>query len=152
MAIQYKKETFKNLYKKYFEGCINKCKDRENFNVRKLKKILNIQTKATRLTRKDFKIIKTDLIIDFFSRKYILPVNQLENIVNVIERKNCKIECKTEDEEPAIYYYNEKDLYLINYDSIENKWYLCLISNENFSLIEEIYSDVYDNFINYLKN
>ena len=86
--------------------------------------------------------------------KYTLLATDIEKIINVITKKNneTKIDYVDYDIDSAIYFFKKYKLYLINYDSIENKWYLSQIDEYSFKLIKEIYISPFNDFITFLQN
>lgn len=102
----------------------------------------------------EIKNTKKEILDNIACEKYFVNINQLGKIITIIKKynRNIKIDYIAEDRDPVIYFYKENNLYLINCDSIENKWYLSLIEKETLELIKEIYSSSYNDFINYLEN
>ena len=84
---------------------------------------------------------------------YTLTISGIEKILNILLTKyqDIKIDYTDYDVDSAIYFFQNDKFYLINYDSIENKWYLSLLDNETYNLSKEIYNGNYENFIDYLK-
>lgn len=121
-----------------------------NFPYNKLEYLM----KKSSLTHNDMKTLKEDLLLNNHLDKYKITATPLEEIINIILSKNpnIKIDYKDNNNEPALYYYNNDNLYLINYDSIEALWYFSLLESESFNLLEEIFCGSYYDFIDYLKN
>jgi hypothetical protein len=116
--------------------------------------VLKKELKKIMLKRKDFRKIINELTKETNTKKYTLYMNETEKIISLISSQdtNIKIEAKIYDNEPPIYYTKNTNIYLINYDSIEQKWYLSSLNKDSLELIKEIYNDSYPNFIEYLKN
>ena len=105
-----------------------------------------------KLTDDDYKKM-IDQISD--ERKYKIFTTETEKIIELFIQKltNYTLEYNSNDLEPVIYFHLKNNTtYLINYDSIENKWYLSLIDTISSQLIKEIYNDTFDNFIIYLNS
>lgn len=81
-------------------------------------------------------------------------INNLKSILEMLSKNEfIKIDFVAEDTDPAIYYVNENELYLINYDCLEDKWYLAQLDINNHDLKKEIYSNNdYNEFIKFLEN
>ena len=104
-----------------------------------------------KLTDADYKQLKSILTKE---KNYKIYTTEAERIINILKKQlvNPKIEYDNEEIDPTIYFHVKKNkTYLINFDSIENKWYLSLLETSSFNLIKEIYNNTYNNFINYLK-
>ena len=84
---------------------------------------------------------------------YSIIISGIEMILNILLTKHddITIDYLDYDIDSAIYYFQNDKLYLINYDSIERKWYLSLLDEKTYDLLEEIYNGNYEDFINYLK-
>jgi len=110
--------------------------------------------KKTSLNKKDYKRIYKEIITSISTPKYHLNINQIENIISILSKihTNIRFDYINKESDPTIYYYINNSMYLINFDSLENKWYLSLLDRESLELVKEIYNDYYENFINYLKN
>lgn len=79
--------------------------------------------------------------------------NNLKNILKTLSKNTfIKIDFIYNDIDPAIYYFNKNELYLINYDHLEDKWYLALLDGETHDLKKEIYNNNYNEFIKFLEN
>ena len=150
MNLNYKKQKIIELYKEIILESLEKeppyIKEREKLN-KKVKEKIN----EFKLLENDFDNLTREIINEISSSKYSLFVSNLENIINIIG-ESAKIDYKIQDTDPALYYYENNKLYLINYDSIENKWYLSLLKKDTLELIKEIYSNTYNEFITFLKN
>ena len=88
-------------------------------------------------------------------KKYKICTTETEKIIKLLSKKlnNYTLEYNSNDVEPVIYFHLDNNItYLINYDSIECKWYISLIETLSSNLIKEIHNNTFDNFINYLKN
>lgn len=145
------KKKIKNLYK---EIIMNSTKEeilQMKSNKKQIKRIIehNLILLVT-----EIKNTKKEILDNIACEKYFVNINQLGKIITIIKKynRNIKIDYIAEDRDPVIYFYKENNLYLINCDSIENKWYLSLIEKETLELIKEIYSSSYNDFINYLEN
>ena len=129
---------------------------------KKLIKNYYIMTQSIQLTLNHLEKLKlTDddykKMIDQISdeRKYKIFTTETEKIIELFIQKltNYTLEYNSNDLEPVIYFHLKNNTtYLINYDSIENKWYLSLIDTISSQLIKEIYNDTFDNFIIYLNS
>jgi len=153
MNLRYTKKQLISIYKESIKEEIIETRNSKKISNKQLTKLIDLQIKKISLTRKEFMQIKKELLEELSTNQYSIEVNQTEKIISTLSNKyqNIKIDYKTNDTDPAIYYYQENNLYLINFDSIENKWYLSLIEKESLNLIKEIYSDYFINFLNYLK-
>ena len=155
MGTNEKKEELKFFYKKLIKDYIYAIA-KGSYTEKKLKTLINRYHKNLKLSKKDYKKITHELLLEIKLPKYTLQVNSTQRILNIINQfDDITIKYNIEDIddcEPAIYYYFKNNLYLINFDSIEDKWYLSLIEEQSLNLIEEIYSASYENFIKYLQN
>ena len=154
MYIDCKKEQFMNYYKESTKTAIGKISKIKLTNKKELQKAIKKHIKETALTKKDYNKIAKDIHKELLNNKYHIHINEAETIINILITKNkeINIDYEADDSDPAIYYHAQHKSYLINYDSIENRWYLSLIEEKTLRLIKEIYNDTYKNFIKYLKN
>lgn len=150
MSLNYKKRKIIELYKEIILKSLKKAhpyiKEKKELN-KKVKEKIN----ELKLLESDFNNLKKEIINEISNPKHSLFVSSLENIINIIG-DSVKIDYAIQDSDPALYYYENDKLYLINYDSIENKWYMSLIKKDTLELIKEIYSNTYEKFIVFLKN
>lgn len=109
----------------------------------------NLNTQIQKLV-KEINRLKIEIFEEIYSNKYKISINGIENISDILIENNITIKRKIIDIDCEIYYYKGENLYLINYDSVEDRWYLSLI-DDNLVLIDEIYSDQYNGFIEYVK-
>lgn len=150
MNLNYKKQKILELYKEIILESLGK----EVFSItekEKLNKKIKEKINELKPLKNDFDDLANQILNEISNPKYTIFVSDLENIINIIG-ETAKIDYKTQDSDPALYYYENNKLYLINYDSIENTWYLSLIKKDTLELIKEIYSSTYDKFIDFLKN
>ena len=84
---------------------------------------------------------------------YRIIISNIEMILNILLTKhsNITIDYVDYDTDSVIYFFQNDKLYLINHDNIESKWYLSLLDEKTYDLLEEIYNGNYENFIDYLK-
>lgn len=144
----------KNKLLSFYKILIKECLDEFIFSKQKTEKELEAIIKLLSLDSNDFKKIENEILLDLSENKYQIQITPLDKIINIIssQNHNIKIDYKANDNDPALYYYKDNNLYLINYDSIDNLWYLSLIEDESLNLIEELFSGSYVDFIAYLKN
>ncbi len=142
----------KNLKNKHIENYTNLLKDyllHNNFSFVNKTNINNLINK-TKLTKKDYKKIKKDLL----KNQYYINNIETENIIKIISQKlkNFKLEYSLENSDYIFYFHFKNNTsYLVNYDSINKKWYLSLIQTNTLITIKEIYNGNYDNFLKYIK-
>lgn len=104
-----------------------------------------------KLNDNDYNKIKKIL---FKEKEYKIFVTETEQIINTFKNKirDYKIETSQEELEPTIYFHlKNSQTYLINYDTVEKRWYLSLIETHSLSLIKEIYNDEFKNFLLFLR-
>ena len=104
-----------------------------------------------KLTDTDYRQLKNILTKE---KNYKIYTTEAERIIKVFFKKSnaISLEYNSYDIEPVIYFHLiNNTTFMINYDLIENKWYLSLIDSISLELIKEIYNNTYQNFINYLK-
>jgi len=90
----------------------------------------------------------------FKEKEYKIFVTETEQIINIFKNKirDYKIETSQEELEPTIYFHlKNSQTYLINYDTVEKRWYLSLIETNSYTLIKEIYNDEFKNFLLFLR-
>ena len=143
---------------------LNKCKDKKEIIAlyEKLAKNYYIETNSMELTLYYLEKLKLkdedyEKIIEQIEnkQKYKICTTETEKIIKLLSKKlnNYTLEYNSNDVEPVIYFHLDNNItYLINYDSIECKWYISLIETLSSNLIKEIHNNTFDNFINYLKN
>ena len=155
-----------NITQNRLKGAVFLEKDNDKKEIialyKKLIKNYYIMTQSIQLTLNHLEKLKlTDddykKMIDQISdeRKYKIFTTETEKIIELFIQKltNYTLEYNSNDLEPVIYFHLKNNTtYLINYDSIENKWYLSLIDTISSQLIKEIYNDTFDNFIIYLNS
>lgn len=104
-----------------------------------------------KLNDNDYNKIKKIL---FKEKEYKIFVTETEQIINTFKNKirDYKIETSQEELEPTIYFHlKNSQTYLINYDTVEKRWYLSLIETNSYTLIKEIYNDEFKNFLLFLR-
>lgn len=145
MDSNYKAKQLLKIYKEILLNSFFKT-DHETFNVENFFSYLsnnNIILDAE---------IKKEIIEYLKNKRYFLL--QTKSIIELLYKhfKKDSIEHIINEDEPLIYIHTQnKHSYLINYDSIEQKWYLALIETSSYALIKEIYAGPYKEFILYLK-
>ena len=128
MALNTNKLKIINFYKEILRNNIPEPLFTKDISQKEINKLIKKNNKSIKLTKKDYKEIKQDIILELSSPKYALQINQTEKIALILkENKDITIDFKTEDIDPAIYYYNKEKMYLINYDNLENKLQLLYI-------------------------
>lgn len=136
------------FYKELFFTYIN------NFSISDNKKIVEDFVNKMKLSNQDYLIIEKEIIAELQTQLFI-QAKELQHIINLIKNKlqNYIFEYISTDNEPTIYFHIDSNKsYLINYDLIEEIWYLSLIETDSLKLIEEIYSSCYEEFIIFLTN
>lgn len=115
-----------------------------------LKKGIKNYINKIKLNKTDYTSIQKEIINNLQIKN-----QNILNIVNILNAKfkNEQIEYHINEEDPYIYInINNIQSYLINFDEIEDTWYLALINSENFELLKEIYEGNLDVFLSFLEN
>lgn len=115
-----------------------------------LKKGIKNYINKIKLNKTDYTSIQKEIINNLQIKN-----QNILNIVNILNAKfkNEQIEYHINEEDPYIYInINNIQSYLINFDEIEDTWYLALINSENFELLKEICEGNLDVFLSFLEN
>lgn len=115
-------------------------------------KSINEYIKSTKLSAEDYKIIKKEITEKLFTNEFLTQIKQINSIINIMSKNLINYKLEYTYSEPLIYFHLQNNTsYIINYDNIENKWYLALIDTESLNTIKEIHNSEFDTFIKYIK-
>jgi len=143
------KEFIKNLLLKHY---MNKHQNLIQ-NTLNLEKEINESIHHIKLNDLDYLDIKNEITNILLSQN--ISKTKHKKIIDILAKKYKSTSFEIEIDGFDVYiYYNlhNNTSYLINYDSINETWYLSLIESDSLNLIKEIYSDEYNNFITFLSN
>lgn len=121
---------------------------------KKIHATINTYITEMKLSKKDYFEIKNDVLNEILIKKTYSFSNESKSIINIFSKKinNYTLEYILTDSDPTIYFHLEdKTSYLINYDILEDTWYLSLVNTDTSTLIKEIYCEKYSNFLLYIK-
>ena len=150
MAINSPKSKIILFYKELFTTYINNT--HTDSLVLEKNKIVKDFINQIKLSNQDYLIMEKEILTELENLS-LSQTNELHLIIKCIKTRfrNCKLEYISKDHDPAIYFnISNNKSYLINYDSIDKQWYLSIIEPQTLNLIEEVYSDYYDEFIKFL--
>ena len=148
------KEEIKELLKKQIIYVLNKNDIIYiNYNPSFLMKTIKNYLNKLKLNDEDYSSLINEIIKESLAKKYYIQLDEISTIINILSNKLNDYKLEYSDNDSSIYFHlPNNQSYLINYDEVENKWYLALINTSSLELIKEIYDDNYNNFINYLNN
>lgn len=152
-----KTDDLKNDEKKLIEDFIINHMFAQNinlYNIESIQKTTKNYINKIKLNEEDYFQIERNIISKLFTSKTAETKSQINNLVEKFSKaiNVTDIELNQDDETCIYFHLPNNQSYLINYDSVENNWYLSLIETRSLNLIEEIYNNKYEEFINYLNN
>lgn len=149
---QQEKELIKNLIIEYIYSF-----ERKNFyyNKETINEAVNKYINEIKLSEDDYAIIKQKVIENLLIKSSFSNNYEASKIISILSKKinNFTFEYTLDDKEICLYFHLKNNTsYLVNYDDIEDKWYIALIETNSLNIIEEIYSGKYLEFINFISN
>ena len=107
------------------------------------------------LTEKDYEEIATEATQELLIKNIFSKSNEAYKIKEKMSYvlKDYSFEYSIDNKDIYLYYHlKNNQSYLINYDNLENIWYLALIETTTLNLIEELYNGPYIEFMNFIDN
>ena len=121
-------------------------------NINNTKNEIRQYIKNIKLSDEDYNKIEKEILNNILIKNNYSVLPEAKYIINIMNNQQYTIELCEDNNDTVIYFKLDKDLsYLINYDSIDDNWYLSLINHNSLDQIKEIYNNTYENFISYIK-